>query len=279
MRKIILAYIPVLHQGYRKFFEKHANDVRAIYVFGQDLIQEFDHLSRKDIRALMPEDVASAIQGWHIFPKVYIINYNLLNDIRLEKPIIIMPDEDECHELFEKYLSDCHVEFDSVFLRWDKSRSLAQEEVNYDRIVPFEGFVSEMLSMAASEAKKATNWWRQVGAVIARDGDVIFTGYNRQVPSPRIAYYEGDVRSFFKKGLHIELTTDFHAEAQMISEAAKRGISLDGADLYITTFPCPACAKSVAFSGIKRCYFNSGYAMLDGQRILKDQGVEIIFVK
>ena len=83
---------------------------------------------------------------------------------------------------------------------------------------------------------------------------------------------------FFKKGRHIELTTDQHAESVVISEAAKKGIALEGADLYMSTFPCPPCAKLVAAAGIRRCYFSSGYAMLDGERILKDRGVEIIRV-
>ena len=84
---------------------------------------------------------------------------------------------------------------------------------------------------------------------------------------------------FFKRGLNIELTTDQHAESVVISEAAKKGIALLGADLYISTFPCPPCAKIVAAAGIKRCYFLSGYSMLDGERILKDSGVEIIQVR
>ena len=279
MKKIILAYIPVLHQGYRQFFEKHVFEVQTLYLFGQDLIQEFDHLSRKDVRALAPKDVQCAIQSWQIFSKVRIADHEALSNIRDLGISVVMPDEDECHELAAKYLEGCHVEFDSVFLRWDKSRSLAEKEVNCDRIIPFEGFVSEMLSYAAEEAKKASNWWRQVGAVIVRDKEILLVGYNRQVPSSRMSYIEGDPRSFFKKGLHIELTIDMHAEARIISEAANKGIFLKDADLFITTFPCPPCAKIVAFSGIKRCYFNSGYAMLDGERILRSQGVEIIFVK
>ena len=279
MKKVILAYIPVLHQGYREFFEKYVSEVQTIYIFGNKLIQEFDHLSRKDIRALRPKDIERAIQSWHLFSEVRIVDHEVLSDIQSKKLTVIMPDEDECRELSKKYLSECDIEFDSVFLRWDKSKSLAQKKVSCDRIVPFEGFVSEMLSYAAEEAKKASNWWRQVGAVIVRDKEILLVGYNRQVPSSRMSYIEGDPRSFFKKGLHIELTIDMHAEARIISEAANKGIFLKDADLFITTFPCPPCAKIVAFSGIKRCYFNSGYAMLDGERILRSQGVEIIFVK
>ena len=279
MKKIILAYIPVLHQGYWQFFKKHSFEAQILYLFGGELIQEFDHLSRKDIRTLAPKQIKQAIESWRLFSKVCIADYKVLNAIQSMKPTIIMPNEDECRELFKKHLSNCAVEFDSVFLRWDKSRSIAQKDVNYDRIVPFEGFVAEMLSLAAIESKDASNWWRQTGAIIARGKKILLAGYNRQVPSPRMPYIEGDARSFFKKGLRIELTTDMHAEARLISEAAMRGISTKGADLYITTFPCPSCAKLVAYSGIKRCYFNSGYAMLDGERILHSQGVEIILVK
>ena len=279
MKKIILVYIPVLHQGYWQFFKKHSFKVQTLYLFGEELIQEFDHLSRKDIRALAPEQVKQAIQSWRIFPEVCIADHKTLDGIQSMQSTIIMSDEDECHELAAEYLDGCRIEFDSVFLRWDKSRSIAQKKVNCDRIVPFEGFIAEMLSYAVEEAKKASNWWRQTGAIIVRDKEILLTGYNRQVPSPRIPYIEGDARSFFRKGLHIEITTDMHAEARLISEAAMRGIPIKGADLYITTFPCPPCAKLVAYSGIKRCYFQSGYAMLDGERILRDQGVEIILVK
>jgi len=278
MTKIIFAYIPILHQGYWQFFKKYASEVQALYLFGEELIQEFDHL-RKDIRALEPKQIKQAIESWHFFSEVCVADRNVLNNIRLMRPTIIMPNEDECRELAKKYLSDCTVEFDSVFLRWDKTKSIAQKKVNYNRVVPFEGFISEMLSYAAEEAQKATNWWRQVGAVIARNREILLVGCNCQVPSPRISYAEGDARSFFSKGLFIEITTDFHAEARLISKAAMEGISTNGADLYITTFPCPPCAKIVAYSGIKRCYFKSGYAMLDGERILRSQGVEIILVK
>lgn len=278
MREVILAYVPVLHQGYRQFFEKYISEVLILYLFGRELIEEFDHL-RKDIRALSPEDVQRAIRSWRLFSRVSIANYDILNDFRSAKQKIIMPDEEECRSLTERYLDGCDVRFDSVFLRWDRTSSLAKEEVRFDRTVPFESFVAEALSCAAEKAKKASNWWRQVGAVIARDREVILTAYNRQVPSPRIQYAEGDPRSLFSRGLHIEITTDFHAEACLIALAAKEGISLKGTDLYLTTFPCPPCAKVVAYSGIKRCYFSSGYAMLDGERILRSQGVEIIFVK
>ena len=279
MNKIILAYIPVLHQGYWQFFMNHRTEADMICIFGQELINQFKHLT-KDIRALAPEQVKTAIEGWRIFDFVRIADEHLLSAIRRMQLVIIMPDEDESREVAVKHFADCNVEYDrSVFLRWDKTKSLSVEEVKCDRIISVRGFESEMIDLADHESQKATNWWRHTGVVIVRDGQVLLTGYNRQVPSSHVPYYEGDVRSFFKRGINIELTTDQHAEAHTISEAARRGIALEGADIFITTFPCSVCAKIVAYAGIKRCFFSSGYSGLDAERILHDKGLEIILVK
>ena len=277
MEKIIIAYVPVLHQGYWRFFKKYVPEVKEIYLFGLEIIGQFQYLN-KDIRALPPEQAKQAIEGWNIFRAVNIADYKILELIQKTKPEIIMPDEDECREVAVKYLNDCKIKFENVFLRWDKTKSLAVNEVKYDRSISISELEGKIMKCAIKESDKATNWWRRAGAVIARDGQILLTGYNCQVPSPYVPYFEGDVRSFFKRGINIELTTDQHAEAHLISEAAKRGIALEGTDLFITTFPCPPCAKIVAYSGIKRCYFYSGYAMLDGERILRDKGIEIILV-
>ena len=67
-----------------------------------------------------------------------------------------------------------------------------------------------------------------------------------RVPDEQIHYSEGDPRSDFSKGVNVELSLFFHSEAQLIAEAAKKGISLEGASMYATTFPCPPCAKLIA---------------------------------
>lgn len=273
-KKIVVAYVPVLHRGYIDFFTKHSDSY--ICIFSEGLIKEFPYL-RKDIRALLPSETRFALQGLHIGP-VYFADRTTLEIFQKTRRKIIMPNEDICHQLAENKLQGCEIEFDDVFLRWDSKSVLKENEVNYDRIISFGTLLFEMMWRAASESKKATNFWRQVGAVIARDEKVLLVAHNQQVPSPHTPYYEGDARMFFKKSIHIELTTDEHAESCIIAEAAKNGVALAGTDLYITTFPCPPCAKLVARTGIRRCYYTSGYSMLDGERVLKNAGVELISV-
>ena len=46
----------------------------------------------------------------------------------------------------------------------------------------------------------------------------------------------------------------------------------------MTTFPCPACARLIAESGFRRCYFSGAYSVLDGDAILRAAGVELLWV-
>jgi deoxycytidylate deaminase len=53
----------------------------------------------------------------------------------------------------------------------------------------------------------------------------------------------------------IEYVRAVHAEMAAITDAAKRGVSIDGATLYCTTFPCHECARHVVAAGIRRVYY------------------------
>ena len=79
MKKVIVAYIPVLHEGYRRFIEKH-KDAKVIYIFGKDIILEFDHLS-KEIRALDPKLVLKSLESWGLISKAKILKHNDLQKL------------------------------------------------------------------------------------------------------------------------------------------------------------------------------------------------------
>ena len=279
MQKVILAYIPVLHQGYLQLFNKHP-EAEVLYIFGEELIAHFDHLQRKDIRTLLPHKVKLAIENWHIFSEVHIASLQTLKKLTKLNSVIVMPDEDVCQELAEKYLSGCQIKFDSIFLRWDKKKSLAEAEVPCDQVILADEFVSKIMGLAFAQAQKSPDWWRQIGGVAVRDGKILIAAYNQHVPSPHSVFAFGDPRVNFKKGIHFEISPALHAEATIISEAARRkDLHLTGADLYITTFPCPPCARLVAYSGIQRLFFQEGYSVYDGVDVLRARKVELIKVQ
>jgi len=278
MKKCILAYIPVLHEGYRAFFEKHAN-VKTLYLLDQKFLsQKFKHIY-KDIRALDTKLIKKSFSAWDRFDEIEILNEKTLKKLTGKDCLVIMPNEDIMRDLATKYLGEVKTEFDAIFLRWDKHTSTKKTPINPDLTISEKEFDQKMMQLAFDESYKSADFWRHIGAVIVKDGKVLLSAHNHHVPNEQQAYVDGDPRSDYSKGVCIELSTAIHAEAGLIAEAAKKGISLKNAEIYVTTFPCPVCAKQVAYSGIKKVYFSEGYGVLDGEKILKANGVKIVRVK
>lgn len=276
-KKIVIAYVPVLHEGYRRFFDAHKK-ADIWYIFGTDIIKKFDYL-RKEIRALKPELIQKALLQW--FPKkdIRILTKKDLKIFGSTSFDIIAPREDVVIELIRKYWPNAHITYSSIFLRWNRENIEKQYPTHKEKTITAKRMEKEIFSLALSEADKTSDWWMQVGAVIVKDGKVLLVGKNRYKQSPHAVWSDGDPRNVAFRGVDVDITTSLHAERGVIAEAAKQGISLDGASLYVTDFPCPTCAHMVAKSGIKKLYHISGYGMLDGLDVLKKEGVEIFRVK
>ncbi|MEK7095431.1 MAG: deaminase [Patescibacteria group bacterium] len=275
--KAVVAYVPVLHEGYYQLFKNHL-DARTLYIFGDDVIGEFAHLDR-DIRRISPILVKKAIEAWEIFETVEILTPEKIKDLSKDKTPLVVSDDDLTQELISKYFSKNPIEKDTIFLRWDKKTSIIEAPINPHGKVTTNEFDKKMIALCKEEAKKSKDWWRRIGVILMKDGKIIHKEHNVYVPSDQIANAEGDPRGNFKSGVHLESSLAFHAEASCVAWAAREGISLKGAEIYAETFPCPPCAKQLAYSGIIKLYYRTGYRVLDAERILKSQGVEIIFVK
>jgi dCMP deaminase len=104
-------------------------------------------------------------------------------------------------------------------------------------------------------AKRATCDRGRSGCVIARDNQILVTGY---VGSPKGLPHCDEVGHQFKKVQHEDGTVTqhcmrtVHAEQNAICQAAKSGISIDGATLYCRMTPCRTCAMLIINCGITR---------------------------
>lgn len=276
LAKVMVAYIPVLHAGYKKFFNQNPG-VKKLYLLGPGIIESFRPI-QKDVRALTPQSVKEAFQGWKRFDEIEIIEIEDLKALNTDTQEIVMPNEDISHELAHTHLTKSKVTFSPIFLRWDRKSSNAKDVVTADITISKDAFDKAALKTAYKESEKSSDIWRRVGAVLTKNGKVVATAYNQSTPSIYSASSLGDPRNNFNKGLDIDKSIFIHAEAKLIAEAAKEGVKLEGLDLYVTTFPCPTCAKLIAFSGIKRLFFTEGYGVLDGENVLKTHNVQLIKV-
>jgi dCMP deaminase len=268
--KQVLLYLPVLHAGYEAFLDRHA-DAAEVLLLGRGFRERFPSLE-KDIRALDPERAAAYLRP---FRAVRVVEPADLPGV-LTAATLVVPDEEIMHSLAEAY--GLTVTFDRTFLRWDRTWSQAQQPVGHAARTTLDELVPAYLRLAQDQALRSSDWWRQVGAVAVRDGVVLATAYNHHHPTEYAPYLDGDPRNEFSRGLRADLSTAIHAEASLVASAAREGIVLAGADLYVTTFPCPACARLVAETGFRRCFFTGPYSVLDGESILKAAGIELIWV-
>lgn len=285
MSSKLILYLPVIHQGYLKVIKD--NPKAEILIIDKSVIEfvdeEFDYL-RKEIRAITPEEALTSLQA--LLPKVKasLLTKAELEKLNSDKESLVLPKEDIFIWLAEKHLPEAKVEFADTFLRWDKNNSTAKKTIEGAAKVSKAAIDKKMMALATKESGLSSDWWRQVGGVVVKGGKnskaggkkVLFMTRNKHLPTPYAPYVGGDPRNAFSKGKNIELSTSIHAEASMIAQAAKEGVSLDGAEMYVTTFPCPPCAKLIAVSGIKKLYFKEGYAMTDGKSVLENAEVEIV---
>lgn len=118
---------------------------------------------------------------------------------------------------------------------------------------------------------------KQVGAVIVRDGRILSSGYNG-TPSGYINcsdYWSG---AYTKEHHEWSKTYEIHAEMNAIIWAARKGISIENATIYVTLEPCSECSKNIIASGIKRIVYLKSYEHNHSQiisKFIEDNGVVI----
>lgn len=105
-----------------------------------------------------------------------------------------------------------------------------------------------LFSIARTVARRSTCERKSVGAVIAREGRVLSIGYNG---APAGMDHCTEVGCWIDSNGGGCIRTQ-HAEANAIAWAAREGIALHGASLYLTLAPCLPCAKLIINAGIQR---------------------------
>jgi dCMP deaminase len=272
----VVAYIPVLHEGYRRFLERHARGI-PLYLIGPELYEDHRPLA-KDIRALPAELAASAVAAWGVCGEVAVLDVKSATELAERAPAIVMPAEDVSYKVAERFFSRCEVAFDTVFLRWDKTKTAQLLSPTPRATVSTDELVAELGRVADDAAMGSLDWWRQVGAAMRLTNGETLSATNVHNPHQLSPYAAGDPRANLHKGVGLELSTATHAEARLIGEAARQGHATEGATMFVTDFPCPPCAKLIAAAGVAKLYFIEGYAVLDGQDVLDAADVEVLQV-
>ncbi|MCB9802832.1 cytidine/deoxycytidylate deaminase family protein [Candidatus Nomurabacteria bacterium] len=135
------------------------------------------------------------------------------------------------------------------------------------------------MEIADTVAKRATCDRGRSGCVVARDKQILVTGY---VGSPRGIAHCDEVGHLMKTVTHEDghqsqhCLRTVHAEQNAICQAARLGISLDRATLYCRMTPCRACAMMIINCGIEKVFCQKKYhAGGESEEMFKEAGIEL----
>jgi len=119
---------------------------------------------------------------------------------------------------------------------------------------------------------------RKVGAVVVKDKRILTTGYNGAASGINSCVERNEClrnKLGIESGTRQEICYAIHAEQNAIVQAAKMGVSLDGATIYITHQPCSMCARMIINSGIKRIVYAEGYPDEFSLELLESANIEL----
>jgi dCMP deaminase len=126
------------------------------------------------------------------------------------------------------------------------------------------------MNIAREVASRATCDRKHVGAVIVRDKSILATGYNGSVRGLPHCDDEGHL---MEDG-HCVRTV--HAEANAIVQAARNGVRIDGAGIYVTASPCWGCFRLIANAGLMKIVFGEFYRDQRIFEISQRLGIELV---
>ena len=109
---------------------------------------------------------------------------------------------------------------------------------------------------------------KAVGAVLVTKAGVTLTGYNGSAVGT-----DNNLEDEDSEGNLVTRISTLHSELNCILKAAKEGVSVEGATMYITLSPCLHCSAMMIQAGIKECCFIETYRDTSGLDLLKQAGI------
>ncbi|MFH1551294.1 MAG: deaminase [bacterium] len=282
---LIIGEFPVIHKGYidafNNIFKKTPKAHFYLGFLNNQIIKELTELE-PDIRKIPFKDIKKIINVCLPINKFFLLgksNFSkIISSVGFSKIIILKGEKSEIFA--ERCLTNKKyqkiIQFYDIRLRWENKKVLEfKKRVSKISKTELEEH-KKFMKNAFQQADKSKCWWRQVGSVLVKNKKVIFTAFNEMLPVDDECYKSGCIRDMISPGKLPEICSVFHSETSIVAMAAKQGISLNGTILYVTHFPCSACAKSIALSGIKKVIYSRGSSVFDGSRVMRSKGVELV---
>lgn len=167
-----------------------------------------------------------------------------------EENMISLEEGSFCPYCFERYILEPKLER----IKTNKESRPTWEEMYFE--------------VAKVVAKRSKDPHTKVGAVLVKNGVIVGTGYNG---APR------NYRGKFNWNSEEKYNYVIHAEMNAVSNAQSVGVSVVGADIYLTLSPCHDCIKLLIQNQIKRVFYLEEYKDIElTKEIASNSDIELI---
>ncbi|MFA4907769.1 MAG: deaminase [archaeon] len=134
------------------------------------------------------------------------------------------------------------------------------------------------VELSRTVGKRSTCDRGRFGCVIVKDKRVLATGYVGSPPGQKHCDEAGHMikKILYDNGeVHQHCVRTIHAEQNALMQAAKLGIPVDGATVYVKMTPCMTCAMLLLSAGIRRVVCEKRYhGGAESERMFNDAGVD-----
>lgn len=133
------------------------------------------------------------------------------------------------------------------------------------------------MAIAFLVSERSTCLRRKVGAIAVKEKRILATGYNGAPAGVRHCAETGCLRQQLgiPSGQRHEICRGLHAEQNVIIQAGIYGVSIAGADIYCTNFPCAQCAKMLINCQAGHIYYAQAYPDELAEAMLHEAGIAV----
>src|SRR3954469_11838629 len=126
-----------------------------------------------------------------------------------------------------------------------------------------------LMQTAKLFARSGTCFRLRTGAVLARRGRVLSTGFNGAAAG--LPHCSHDDPTSIKESDACRIAV--HAELNAIAFAARYGVATEGAEMFATHMPCVACSQAIINAGVERVVYDQSYRDASGVQMMMDAGL------
>lgn len=123
----------------------------------------------------------------------------------------------------------------------------------------------------------------QVGSLIVNEDFVTVIGCNHGIERNCRNTICNRIEKYGEDSKNHRLPSDcvsIHSEVDAICKAARNGVKLDGAVIFVTRYPCEACARAITQSGIRKVVYGRKEKISDmTAKTFSAYNVEVIHVE